>query len=608
MMGDSTSKPIQFIKRRYSRRKQVFLSLFPMLLMLLLITGMGSMWFIPSVNRILFHQRESTHIDLVRSAWSIANELHQQSESGEISEEQAKRRFLRRVQTMRFGPEMKDYFWVHDLNSVIVSHPYHETIDLSTYVDKTGLKVLVEMNRKVVESTSGEAFLTYYWQHNDDPSREDLKTSFLKIFEPWGWVIGSGFYHVEAASEIAELTRNFLRWMGIATVFITILIIIAISRSLRNLRLARESETRLLSMAEHVSHGLAVLKDGTPIFCNRRMCTLLDTAYDPLTSVEQAPHHEIADFVAKNDGEVFEDSDAHENLVIGAWHRTPSGSLRYLIRRLSRNPETGEEYLVVRDWTSRKQLEMQLVAARTKAEESERLKSAFLANVSHEIRTPLNAISGLTEVIACEADSNPEWKSYRDMIVENTEILTGLMDDIIKVAQIESVSDSATIHPHEIDTILHDAIHGARKQAYIAPSPDHPIRLILDIDPEIEGKKVFTDQEKTVFILKELIDNAFKFTEKGSITVGCRCHDNDVELFVKDTGMGIPDEDKSRIFEPFFHGETQFISLHRGTGLGLNMIRRQVQLMGGSINFSSTSGQGTEFTIRGICSLIAKHP
>lgn len=607
-MGEAPSRPVQLTKRRYSRRKQIFYSLLPMMLMLVLIIGMGGLWFIPAVNRILFKQRESTHIDLVRSAWSIANELHQQSVTGEISEEQAKRRFLRRIRTMRFGPDMKDYFWVHDLNSVIVSHPYHETIDLSTYVDKTGVRVLSEMNRKVTESSTGEAFLTYYWQHNDDPTREDLKTSFLKIFEPWGWIIGSGFYHVETASEIEVLTRNFLRWMGIATVFITILIIFAISRSLRNLRIAQESETRLQNMAEHVSHGLAVLQNGTPVFCNQRICDLLGTPYDPATYNEQSPHQEISNFIAKKDGEVFEDNDTHENLVTGAWHRTPAGNLRYLIRRLSRNPETGEEYLVVRDWTSRKQLETQLVAARTKAEESERLKSAFLANISHEIRTPLNAISGLAEVIASETEMGPEWKTYRDMIVENSEILTGLMDDIIKVAQVEAVSDAVTIHPASIDGIIQDAIQAAWKGSQTRPSPENPVQLIVEIDPTVQSKEVFTDREKTVFILKELIDNAFKFTENGSVTVGCRCCETDVELFVRDTGIGIPEADQSKVFDPFFHGESHFVSLHKGTGLGLNLIRRQIQIMDGSVSFKSKVGKGTEFTIRGICSLLAKHP
>lgn len=607
-MGEAPSRPIQFVKRRYSRRKQIFFSLLPMMLMLVLIIGMGGLWFIPAVNRILLNQRESTHIDLVRSAWSIANELHQQSVSGEISEEQAKRRFLRRIRTMRFGPDMKDYFWVHDLNSVIVSHPYHETIDLSNYVDKTGMKVLSEMNRKIMESSTGEASVTYYWQHNDDPDREDLKTSFLKIFEPWGWTIGSGFYHIEAASEIAGLTRDFLRWMGVTTVCITILIIFAIGRSLRNLRIAQESETRLQNMAEHVSHGLAVLQNGIPVFCNRRICDLLGTPYDPATYNEQSPHQEISSFIAKKDGEIFEDSDTHEHLVTGAWHRTPEGNLRYLIRRLSRNPDNAEEYLVVRDWTARKQLEMQLVAARTKAEESERLKSAFLANISHEIRTPLNAISGLTEVIASETDMGPEWKTYRNMIVENTEILTGLMDDIIKVAQIEAISDAVAIHPANIDDIIQDAIQASWKGSQTHPSPEKPVQLMVEIDPVVQSKEVFTDREKTVFIIKELIDNAFKFTVEGSVTVGCRCLENDVELFVKDTGMGIPDEDKSRIFDPFFHGESRFVSLHKGTGLGLNLIRRQVQIMGGSISFESEAGKGTEFTIRGICSLVATRP
>lgn len=234
---------------------------------------------------------------------------------------------------------------------------------------------------------------------------------------------------------------------------------------------------------------------------------------------------------------------------------------------------------------SRKQMETELIEARNKAEESDRLKSAFIANMSHEIRTPLNAIIGFTSVLN-DLPDGPERKQLMDLIHENTQKLLVIIDDVVNISKIESGQEQAVITAFEINQVLSGITQ----------------RYAKDVKPGVELKTAFpcqelmvsTDLNRLTEIVKHLLSNATKFTEKGYIEVGYKEPDNGrLKLWVKDTGKGIETDNQEKVFERFYKVD-EFIP---GAGLGLSICRTMASSLGGNVFVESKPGKGSTFLV-----------
>ena len=241
-----------------------------------------------------------------------------------------------------------------------------------------------------------------------------------------------------------------------------------------------------------------------------------------------------------------------------------------------------------------------LIEAKEKAEESDRLKSAFLTNMSHEIRTPMNAIMGFTELLNTSDPSEEEKIEYRKFIETNSELLLRLMDDIIDIAKIESGQINVNAVHVNIEDILLKVIpifKRKRKQSY-----KDTIEIIDEISKCKDKQIVNADPLRLQQILTNLIDNALKFTEKGYIRISCHKEKIDNKLFskivVEDTGIGMSREQQSIIFERFGKIEENTKKLYRGAGLGLTICKKLVELMGGTISVESQISKGTIFSLR----------
>jgi signal transduction histidine kinase len=506
----------------------------------------------------------------------------------------AKAMFLNQVSNLRFGPEMKDYYWIHDLDSVILAHPYSERIDLSLYTDRDGLRVVPAMNEMVLKH--GEGFLKYYWQWKDDPDREELKVSFVKLFEPWGWVIGSGFYVDETREAATVVMVSFLRYMALFGAAMVLLTWLSLMRSLRSLDQFYAQETkldqtasRIRTMADRVAHGIGILEGGALVFRNAQLFEILgleETHSDPIQ-------------LLKSRIDSWSDVDQSRNQICHLWFEMPSGESKFLQVVVSVDADRDESYWVVRDLTESKRTEEALIQAKNRAEESERIKSAFLANISHEVRTPLNAISGFGQLLS---DPNlelsaDEVREYQEIIISNIALLTHLVDDILRISEIESGSFTPELKSVSLGGLMKDVFHQARE--FLPQSVKPGVGFIMDpIDPEI-CDELLTDRDMILQILMELVDNAFKFTASGSIHFGCRLLEGVEVLYVADTGCGIADEDKPRVFSRFFHGSGDSVSLHSGAGLGLYLVKRYVAALGGRAWFEANPGEEPCFTWRG---------
>lgn len=238
----------------------------------------------------------------------------------------------------------------------------------------------------------------------------------------------------------------------------------------------------------------------------------------------------------------------------------------------------------------------ELKASIEKAKESEALKSAFLANMSHEIRTPLNAILGFSELLVVEEDLTERNKlNYFKIIDNNSNALLRLIEDIIDFSKIEAnqiVINSETFDLNEVLTHLNFYYKNVVLQK------EKPIDIILKKAIKNKPFYVSSDLNRIKQILTNLIDNAIKFTNQGSIEFGYHIiEDRTFQLYVKDTGIGIPFDKKQIIFDRFTKIAENKDTLYRGAGLGLAITERLVNLLKGQILVSSDVGKGTTFTV-----------
>ncbi len=241
----------------------------------------------------------------------------------------------------------------------------------------------------------------------------------------------------------------------------------------------------------------------------------------------------------------------------------------------------------VQDQTDRKQNEEALKEALVKAEESERLKTAFLANISHEIRTPLNAILGFSDLISKTSDPDLQ-KTYSGIIRSSGNLLLTLVNDMIDFAKIEAGSFELFIS----DVYLEDLFHELRDM--FMNQSGGAVRLQIAEAPDTKGL-LLTDRDRLTQILVNLINNAFKYTEKGIISIEAEINHSaaTVVISVSDTGIGINPSDLEHIFDRFY----QINSFSQGTGLGLPISRAIAAQLGGSLTVESQPAQGSKFML-----------
>lgn len=255
---------------------------------------------------------------------------------------------------------------------------------------------------------------------------------------------------------------------------------------------------------------------------------------------------------------------------------------------------------IYRDITDRKRIEKSLIIAKEKAEESDRLKSAFLSNMSHEIRTPMNAILGFSSLLSDPGSTEEEKIEYIDIIKERGNDLMRIISDIIDVAKIESGQLKINIKDCKVNRLLED-IHVVFKQIKQKQEKDNVVlKTSLPVpDPEFT---ILTDPQRLRQIMTNLIENALKFTETGEIEFGYRIREDlgigkSIDFFIQDSGIGIPEEMHKVIFERFRQVDDSHTRKYGGTGLGLTICKNLTHLMGGELTLQSQVGKGTRFTI-----------
>jgi PAS domain S-box-containing protein len=242
------------------------------------------------------------------------------------------------------------------------------------------------------------------------------------------------------------------------------------------------------------------------------------------------------------------------------------------------------------DITERKKAEEELIRARNKALESDRLKTAFLHNISHEIRTPMNAIIGFSNLLFEQGMIDETQRSYIEIIMSSSNHLLAIVNDIIEISNIEAGILKTYIRESNLNAELNLLL-----KQFSGKAAEKGLLISFEAGLPDDQSVISTDCTKVVQIISNLLNNAIKFTNSGKIEFGYKQRNSVLEFYVTDTGIGIEPEQFKKIFDRFYQVEHSESRLYEGTGLGLSISKAYVELLGGKIWLISQRTKGTTF-------------
>lgn len=357
-------------------------------------------------------------------------------------------------------------------------------------------------------------------------------------------------------------------------------------------RKLKEREENYRAIVENIHDGLYIYNGKELNFVNDQLCQI--TGF----TKEEMFKKDVCDFFHPDDRERIKKNTyarlAGENIptIFSSKILTKSEGTKYgefMVRKITYHG--GIAILgAVRDVTEKVLFNQKLVKAKEKAEESNRLKSAFLNNMNHELRTPMNAIMGFSELMD---KAEPDQKSQFAGIIRNSaKQLLSLMDDVLYLSRLQSEKLPIKNNYFSPIQIVNDIVkmfsvnNGRSEVEIIAGNPD-----------DFSNIEIYADESKVRQVITNFTSNAVKHTFEGTIEIGFFIEEKEIEFYVKDTGIGIPKDEQSKIFETFYRGRQSTSAAIRGTGLGLSIAKQIAEQLSGEIHLSSDLGRGSYFSI-----------
>lgn len=359
-----------------------------------------------------------------------------------------------------------------------------------------------------------------------------------------------------------------------------------------------ESEDRSRGTFENAAVGIGhVDPRGFWVRANERFCRMLGYSLDELTQTTFDHYAVPGDFLTQRDefqqllkGEI--DSFSAE---ICMKHRDARNLWVKVTVSLQRGADDEPLYyiFVVEDISERRRLDIELKQAKNRAEETNRVKSEFVANVSHEIRTPLNAILGMTE-LALDEELSPLLQDYLNTAHESARSLLSLVNDLLDFSRMEAGRLELEATPFDLWQTVDETAKAVSISAF-----EKGLELLTDIASDVP-RFVKGDALRLRQIITNLLSNAVKFTEQGEVLIRVELSEKnsqqtEIRFAVRDTGIGISSEDKERIFAPFTQADASTTRVFGGSGLGLAICTELISQFGGTLDVTSEVGEGSEF-------------
>lgn len=365
-------------RQTFSNRIVSFLGrfIFPTVITIILFVTAFFSIIIPAIEKNSLDRKREMIRELTSSAWTILATLHNDEKKGILTREEAQKKAIEQVSNLHYGREMKDYFWINDMHPRMVVHPYRSDLngqDLSLYTDPEGKKIFIEIVKTVKEQ--GDGYVEYMWQWKDDVGRILPKISYIKGFEPWGWIIGTGIYIDDVQAEIDSLTGNLIQISFFILIIITMLMAFIAVQSYKAMKqqqaaedALRDSEEKYRTLVESAGEGMFMVLGGGFMYANRPLIDMIE--------------YEMSDLRAMTVRDIFDEAaeDAHLEYVQGLISgegvperfetriKSKSGALRDVV--LSTTPISlgGKAgfMAVVTDITSRKKMQNELEASEEK--------------------------------------------------------------------------------------------------------------------------------------------------------------------------------------------------------------------------------------------------
>ena len=238
----------------------------------------------PAFKNSLLERKEDSLKTIAETGWSILQSLHEQELAGLLTTEEAQSRAAERIRSIRYGPKMKDYLWINDMQPAIIMHPYRTDLegqDVSDFADPHGKHLFVAFVDMVRDHQSG--FVDYMWQWKDDPHRIEPKLSFVKGFKPWGWIIGTGLYVDDVAAEIRAITHRVIALCSTVLIVVIAMSVIIALYSLAAEASRTEAEGRFRALFNSTPQCIALLRtNGTIVEANRATVESLGLPHEKL--------------------------------------------------------------------------------------------------------------------------------------------------------------------------------------------------------------------------------------------------------------------------------------------------------------------------------------
>lgn len=571
---------------------------------------------LPAFEHGLMARKKEQIAALAETVTGMLRRYEDRAQAGEFPREEAQRRALDQIRALRYGPQRQDYFWINDLHPRMILHPYRPELegqDLTAFADPAGFNLFAEFAR--VARAQGHGYVQYHWQRHDDATQIAPKLSYVQLFEPWGWVLGTGVYVDDVQREIRALTRRLAAWaLGILAVVAGLSGLVVWqsaqieARRRRAVAALRTSEQRLQLALEGARDGLWDWDISTGgLIVNERWAAMLGYALDEIEprigTWWALMHPEDRDRVREATEALL--SGRSTFYEVECRLRTRGDDWRWVLCRGRVVEHDGQGRPrraagTLWDISERKQAEQERGELQQQLHQAQKMEAVgqMAAGVAHDFNNLLTVISGSVEQLgpdgAPASPPRPALDAIRRAVSQAADLTRSLL----------TFSHNLPVRkePVNLAAVLD---HAARLLRRVLPAQ---IRLVVENRSDV-APWVSADATQLQQVLLNLAFNARDAMPNGGTLriaveplraedaripgVGSEGGHAAWRLVVADTGTGITPHVLPRIFEPFFTTKPR----GEGTGLGLAIVHGIVEDHGGHVRVDSEVGRGTTFTI-----------